>query len=89
MSEFVTVAKVGTIPEGRGETYTVNGRLVAVFNTGEGYHAIDDLCPHMGASLGAGPVPQGVVTLPLACLAVQRVCTGAWCDNPKVKTDRI
>jgi nitrite reductase/ring-hydroxylating ferredoxin subunit len=88
MSEFVTVAKVGAIPEGRGETYTVNGRLVAVFNTGDGYHAIDDLCPHMGASLGAGQVHQGVVTCPWHAWRFN-VCTGAWCDNPKVKTDRF
>src|SRR3569623_1109670 len=56
MSEFVTVTKVGSIPEDRGGTYVVNGRLVAVFFTGGQYFAIDDLCPHMGASLGAGEV---------------------------------
>ena len=31
MSEFVTVAKVGAIPEGRGLSCIVNGQMVAVF----------------------------------------------------------
>ena len=57
MSEFVTVAKVGAIAEGAGMAFPVGDRLVAVFNLGGGsYHAIDDLCPHMGASLAAGDV---------------------------------
>lgn len=88
MSEFVTVAKVGTIPEGRGDTFTVDGRLVAVFNTGAGYHAIDDLCPHMGASLGAGQVHDDIVTCPWHAWRFN-VCSGVWCDNPKVKIDRF
>ena len=88
MSEFVTVAKVGTIPEGRGDTFTVEGRLVAVFNTGDGYQAIDDLCPHMGASLGAGQVHDDIVTCPWHAWRFN-VCSGVWCDNPKVKIDRF
>jgi nitrite reductase/ring-hydroxylating ferredoxin subunit len=88
MSEFVTVAKVGAIAEGRGETFTVNGRLVAVFKSGNDYHAIDDLCPHMGASLGAGAVHKGIVTCPWHAWRF-RVCDGVWCDNPKVKIDRF
>jgi len=54
MSEFTTVAKVGSILDGRGETYSVNGRMVAVFYVDGEYLAIDDVCPHMGASLGSG-----------------------------------
>ena len=85
MSEYVAVAKVGAIPEGRGEAFTINGRLVAVFRSGDGYFAIDDLCPHMGASLGAGEVREGIVTCPWHAWRF-RVCDGTWCDNPKIKT---
>ena len=58
------VARVGDIPAGEGRTYEVGGRLVAVFFDGASYHAMDDLCPHMGASLGSGPFVDGVVTCP-------------------------
>lgn len=86
MSDFVTVAKVGEIAEGRGATYPVGGRLVAVFLADGQYHAIDDLCPHMGASLGAGEVHGGVVSCPWHAWRF-RVCDGTWTDNPKLKID--
>ena len=84
MSEFTTVAKVGSIPEGRGETFTIGKRLVAVFNRGGEYFAIDDLCPHQGASLGAGDLDEtGAVICPWHAW---RFCVadGTWCDNPKL-----
>jgi len=83
---FVTVAKVGSIPPGQGATFTVGDRLVAVFHVDGQYFAIDDLCPHMGASLGAGHVEEGVVTCPWHAWRF-RVCDGTWCDNPRIKTD--
>ena len=88
MSDFVTVAKVGEIANGTGAAYAVNGRMVAVFNEGGAYFAIDDFCPHMGASLAGGYLEQGVVTCPWHAW---RFCIhdGKWCDNPKVKVDNF
>jgi nitrite reductase (NADH) small subunit/3-phenylpropionate/trans-cinnamate dioxygenase ferredoxin subunit len=87
MSEFVTVAKVGDIPEGTGNTFHVGDRLVAVFNRGGQYFAIDDLCPHMGASLGAGCMDEeGVVTCAWHAWHFS-VKDGTWCDNPRIKID--
>jgi nitrite reductase (NADH) small subunit/3-phenylpropionate/trans-cinnamate dioxygenase ferredoxin subunit len=86
MSEFTTVAKVGAIPEGEGITVVLDERLVALFCSAGRYYAIDDLCPHMGASLGAGVVEDGVVTCPWHAW---RFCVadGTWCDNPRIKID--
>lgn len=88
MSEFTTVAKVGDIAEGTGSAFAVNGRMVAVFNDGGNYFAIDDFCPHMGASLAAGYLESGIVTCPWHAW---RFCVhdGKWCDNPKVKVDHF
>jgi len=83
---FTTVAKAGSIPAGESRVYEVAGRLVAVFFDGQGYSAIDDLCPHMGASLGSGPMVDGVVTCPWHAWRF-RLCDGAWCDNPKLRVD--
>ncbi|MEX0713014.1 MAG: Rieske (2Fe-2S) protein [Pirellulales bacterium] len=88
MSEFVTVTKTGSIPEGRGATFVVGGRLVAVFFVDGRYFAIDDSCPHMGASLGAGEVHEGVVTCPWHAWRFS-VCDGTWRDNPKLKVDHF
>jgi nitrite reductase (NADH) small subunit/3-phenylpropionate/trans-cinnamate dioxygenase ferredoxin subunit len=87
MPDFVTVAKIDSIPEGTGAAFPVAERLVAVFNLGGGrFHAINDLCPHMGASLAAGEVCEGVVTCPWHAWRF-RVTDGTWCDNPRIKTD--
>ncbi|MDC0935004.1 Rieske (2Fe-2S) protein [Pirellulales bacterium] len=85
MDEFVTVANVGSIQEGQGGTFKVGEHLVAVFVHNGEYFAIDDLCPHMGASLGAGEVDQlGAVTCPWHAWRFS-VKDGTWCDNPRLK----
>lgn len=86
MSEFTTVAKVGDIPEGEGRAYAVNGRMVAVFLEKGTYQAIDDFCPHMGASLAGGYVEDGMVSCPWHAWRF-KTCDGTWCDNPKISID--
>ncbi len=83
---FIAVAAAGSIPTGQGRVFEVSGRLVAVFFDGEHYSAIDDLCPHMGASLGSGPMTDGIVTCPWHAWNF-RLCDGAWCDNPQLKVE--
>lgn len=84
MAEFQTVAKVGDIPEGEGRAYPLDGRMVAVFLSDGQYHAMNDFCPHMGASLAGGYVENGSVTCPWHAW---RFCVreGTWLDNPKAK----
>lgn len=87
MSDFVTVARIGEIAEGEGQAFAVNGRMVAVFNLGNGeYRAIDDFCPHMGASLAGGWLEGNVVSCPWHAWRFN-VCDGTWCDNPRIKID--
>jgi nitrite reductase (NADH) small subunit/3-phenylpropionate/trans-cinnamate dioxygenase ferredoxin subunit len=83
---FTTVAKVADIPPGQGQAFAVSGRMVAVFNEGGKFFAIDDFCPHMGASLAGGFMADGIVTCPWHAW---RFCVqdGRWCDNPKIKID--
>ena len=82
--DYQTVARVGEIPEGQGRAFEVAGKLVAVFQEGGEYFAIDDTCPHMGASLATGQLLEGVVT---CCWHAWRFCIrdGSWADNPKLK----
>ena len=86
MADFQTVAYVGDIPEGEGRAYCVGGKMVAVFLTNGEYSAINDVCPHMGASLATGYVEDNAVTCPWHAW---RFCVydGKWCDNPKIKID--
>jgi nitrite reductase (NADH) small subunit len=84
MAEFQQVCRANEVPEGEGKTLEVNGRLIALFRTGGQYHAIDDVCPHMGASLSGGYVENGIVTCPWHAWRF-RLADGAWADNPRIK----
>lgn len=50
--------------DGGGLTVRAGGRHVALFLDGGEVRAIDDACPHMGASLGMGVAIEGDVTCP-------------------------
>lgn len=84
MADFETVANEDEIPMGEGRAFPVNGRMVAVFRLEDGCHAINDFCPHMGASLAGGHVEDGTVYCPWHAW---RFCVrdGSWLDNPKSK----
>ncbi|MBM4071884.1 MAG: nitrite reductase small subunit NirD [Planctomycetes bacterium] len=84
MSEFRTVCKVGDVVEGEGQTVAVGTKLVAVFRRNGDFFAIDDVCPHMGASLSGGHVEEGIVTCPWHAWRF-RLADGAWADNPRIK----
>ena len=84
MSEFQTVCRVGDLVEGEGKTVEVGNKLVAVFRSGGQIFAIDDVCPHMGASLSGGHVEDGIVTCPWHAWRF-RLADGAWADNPRIK----
>lgn len=88
MAEFETVAKVDEIPEGEGRCFEINNRVVAIFNVDGEFHSIDDLCPHMGASLSAGHFDKQTCTVACPWHGWRfNVQTGAWADNPRIKTD--
>jgi len=84
MGAYRTVAQVGEIPDGEGRAFVVDGRQVAVFLVDGQYSAIDDACPHMGASLASGHVQNGGVTCPRHGWRFS-VQDGTWLDNPCAK----
>ena len=84
MSDFQTVAKVGDIPAGLGRAYEVDGVFVAVFFVDGEYWAIDDTCPHQGASLAEGYVEGECVTCPWHAWRFS-IRDGRWLDNPTSK----
>lgn len=85
MGQLVTVAKVEDIPDGACVVVEVNRKDVAVFHSEGKFYAIDDTCPHAGASLAGGYVEDGIVTCPWHAWRF-RLTDGAWADNPRVKT---
>ncbi len=84
MSEFTTVCRVGDLAEGQGRAVAVGNKIIAVFADNGRYFAIDDVCPHMGASLSDGYVEKGTVTCPWHAWRF-RLADGAWADSPRIK----
>src|SRR5262245_66183504 len=84
MAEFHTVCRVVDIAEGEGKTVSVNNKLIAVFRQNGQFFAIDDVCPHMGASLSGGYMENNIVTCPWHAWRF-RLTDGAWADNPRLK----
>jgi nitrite reductase (NADH) small subunit/3-phenylpropionate/trans-cinnamate dioxygenase ferredoxin subunit len=84
MGEFRTVCRVADLVAGEGKTVEVDNKLIAVFAENGSYFAIDDVCPHMGASLSGGFVEDGIVTCPWHAWRF-RLADGAWADNPRLK----
>jgi len=61
---FITVAKVGEIPEGGVKVVRVEDQPVAVFHVNGGYYAIDDLCTHDGGPLAEGTLEGEEIECP-------------------------
>ena len=86
MPDFITVARVGDIPDGEGRAFEYHDQMVAVFNDNGEYRAIDDMCPHMGASLASGHFEDCIVTCPWHAWSFD-TRDGTWCDNRRLKVD--
>jgi nitrite reductase (NADH) small subunit len=84
MAEFHTVCRENEVREGEGKTVEVAGKLIALFREQGRFFAIDDVCPHMGASLAQGFVSEGIVTCPWHAWRF-RLSDGAWADVPRIK----
>lgn len=82
---FQKVCRAADLAEGQTRVVELNGKLIALFCHEGRYYAIDDVCPHMGASLSGGEVEQGIVTCPWHGWRF-RLADGAWADSPRVRT---
>lgn len=89
---WIRIAPADAIPAREGRSVRIGHSSVAIFNTGEGFLAVENRCPHGGGPLADGIVGGSTVTCPLhnwrICLdsgQVQRPCDTA---APAVRTYR-
>jgi len=64
MERWVELARVDELRVGQGRTVRAGEIRIALFNHEGEYFAIDDSCPHQGASLGEGVLHDGRVICP-------------------------
>jgi len=65
LGRWVRAVTAADVPPGSGKAVLLAGRWYALFHDAErGFFAIDDTCPHQGASLGEGTYHEGRVICP-------------------------
>ena len=93
MGRWVRAAAAADIPPGSAKAVLVEGRWYALYHDRErGFLAIDDTCPHQGASLGEGTYFEGRVICPMhnwvfdvrtgACVHVPGVGVACYATRP-------
>ena len=50
------ICETGDLEPGRGRSFTIDGKCIALFNVDGEFHALESECTHEGAPLGNGPV---------------------------------
>jgi nitrite reductase/ring-hydroxylating ferredoxin subunit len=84
-TELVTVCGANELAPNASKVVQVGDLAIAVFNVSGQIFAINDRCPHKGASLGKGSLVDGVVTCPAHNFKVD-VRTGR---NPKTPALKV
>lgn len=64
MSDFMEVAQVDEIPEGKMQSFVLDGKQILVVNYSGNYYAIGGKCTHMGGDLSKGKLEGKTVTCP-------------------------
>jgi nitrite reductase (NADH) small subunit len=86
MPSRTVVAKVVDVPLNEARAFPIGDRMIAIFNQEGVFHAMDDFCPHMGASLAGGWIEEGTVACPWHAWRFS-LKDGCWLDNPKIHVD--
>ncbi|MCA9087799.1 MAG: Rieske 2Fe-2S domain-containing protein [Planctomycetaceae bacterium] len=80
------VCSPNEISDGKGDEFTVAGRIVAVYRIGEEFHAMDGICAHAGGPVGKGMLRGCVVTCPWHGWQFD-VTTGQHCLTPQIRQE--
>jgi nitrite reductase (NADH) small subunit len=79
---WVRITAVENIPLREGRAVQVGGQVVAIFNLGDRFLALENRCPHRGGPLADGIVSAGTVVCPLHAWKVD-LATGGVTNQPE------
>ncbi len=61
---FITAANISEIPVGQLKSVQIQGKLLLICHTAEGFYAIDDTCTHDDGPLGDGWLDGNAIECP-------------------------
>jgi nitrite reductase (NADH) small subunit len=79
---WVRITAVENIPLREGRAVQVGDHIVAIFNLGDRFLALENRCPHRGGPLADGIVSAGAVVCPLHAWKVD-LTTGSVTNQPE------
>ena len=56
MSEYQRICSISDVPEGSARAFSIGNLVVGIFHVGGQFYALEDRCPHAGASLARGTI---------------------------------
>jgi nitrite reductase (NADH) small subunit/3-phenylpropionate/trans-cinnamate dioxygenase ferredoxin subunit len=86
MDDFVKVCSIDDVPDETALAAEIDGRPIAVFKVGDRFFAVEDICPHQGASFEGGALDGEIVTCPSHGWRLN-VITGESLEAPGVKIE--
>ena len=88
MSQWIPLARVDQCPPGTSLECVAGERIVALFNVGGTFYALDGVCPHQGGPLGKGALCGAIVTCPWHGWQFD-VTSGQHPLNPRIQQPRF
>ncbi|MGB7512870.1 MAG: nitrite reductase small subunit NirD [Candidatus Acidiferrum sp.] len=79
---WVRITAAENIPLREGRAVQVGGHVVAIFNLGDRFLALENRCPHRGGPLADGIVSAGTVVCPLHAWKID-LTTGSVTNQPE------
>lgn len=79
---WVRITAVENIPLREGRAVEVDGQVVAIFNLGDHFLALENRCPHRGGPLADGIVSARTVVCPLHAWKID-LTTGSVTNQPE------
>jgi len=61
---WIPLCPTDALAEGASRCFEAGGVKIALFRTDDGFHALDDHCPHRSGPLSEGAVADGAVACP-------------------------
>ncbi len=84
MNDYVKICAVEDIPLNEPLIVEVDGEPIALCRLGDKVYALEDVCPHQGASFEGGEIDEDVLTCPLHGWRTN-VCTGQSLEAPSLQ----
>lgn len=87
MPEFQRLCHIDEIPRGEARMFRVGELTLAIFHVAGGLFAMENDCPHAGASLAHGYIENGVVSCRIHHWRFQ-IENGAYLDEDRPECNR-